>query len=436
MSESILNRQITVFLRTSRFIKVTAALGLVLTAALAGQAYWLWSAADEAVEDGATIEVLVGEMYFEQAGTDLEANRLEAGVGDVLEFYNEGDQRHSVTVDELDYHEVIAPGERATLELEEAAEELAVTCEFHDNHEATLAVLDEGVDHEHGRDDTDGAEVDTDDLPRRGPDDAVEQLEYELVDGVKEFELSAEHIMWQHSEEQVLESYGFEGQLPGPEIRVTEGDEVRIVFENNLPVSTTVHWHGVDVPNEADGVPHVTQDPVEPGESFVYEFEATPAGTRFYHAHGSHHGDEGEQVDMGLSGPLIIEPEDFAAPDHDYTMLLTERPEAGIYPIEGRVYPDPQIYEVSEGDRVRVRMINAGSSEIHPMHLHGHQFEVVAEDGNPVPQETRQLRNNLPVAPGETYDIEFIADNPGHWVFHCHELNHAAGGMVAEVVYE
>lgn len=275
------------------------------------------------------------------------------------------------------------------------------------------------------------------DLPQRSTADAIKRLPYTLTEeGVKVFELTAEHIMWDYGNGEIIESWGYNGQLPGPEIRVTEGDTVRINFTNNLPVPTTVHWHGLDVPNAMDGVPGYTQDPVLPGETFVYEFDAHPAGTRMYHTHGSHHGDEAQQMDMGLAGPFVVEPRDFDAPDVDYTMVLTERIRDGVYPINGAIYPETEFITVREGDRVRIRFINAGSSTFHPMHLHGHQFRVVATDGNPVPEAAQWIRNVQPLLPGEIYDVEFIADNPGVWLLHCHELQHAGGGMITAVVYE
>ena len=273
------------------------------------------------------------------------------------------------------------------------------------------------------------------DLPVRSREDAVARLEPRIEDEIKVFELTAQEFMWDYGGGNVVRSWGYNGQLPGPEIRVTEGDAVRIIVTNELPVATTVHWHGLDVPNAMDGVPGYTQDPIAPGETFVYEFNAYPAGTRFYHTHGSHHGDEAEQMDMGLAGAFVIEPRDFDPPDVDATLVLTERIRSGIFPINGAIYPHIDPIMVDEGDRVRIRMINAGSSTFHPMHLHGHQFQVVAVDGNPLPELARSTRNNLPVLPGETYDVEFVADNPGVWLFHCHELQHAAGGMITTVQY-
>lgn len=426
----------------SRYVKIVGTGLAVLTLSLGVQAFVMFTNTgddDTSETQVATITVNVGEMFFQHADESVPSGFIEASVGDTIEFVNVGNLRHSVTIDELDYDAVINSGETTTLLVTEVVENIRVNCRFHNGHEAVMTTT-EGELAGEDSDDHGGmaspVEPYQGNLPIRSHEDAIERLDFEIVDGVKEFRLTAEHVVWEYAEGFQLESWAFNGQLPGPEIRVTEGDEVRVIFENNLPVATTVHWHGVDVPNEADGVPGVTQDPVEPGETFVYEFTAEPVGTRYYHAHGSHHGDEQQQIDMGLSGPFVIESANYQAPDREYTLVLTERPGAGIYPLNGRVYPNPEIFTVSEGERVRIRMIHAGSAEIHPMHMHGHQFEVVAIDGNPVPAGTEQLRNTQPMMPGEIYDIEFVADNPGTWIFHCHHLGHAAGGMIAEIHYE
>lgn len=295
-------------------------------------------------------------------------------------------------------------------------------------------------------------------LPNKSPADRV-PLTYIEKNGVKEFTLTAEAINWEYIKGKTLVAWGYNGQIPGPEIRVTEGDKVRIVVINKLPKATTVHWHGVDVPNDQDGVPGVTQEAIKPGETYTYEFTAKPAGTRFYHTHGgAAMVDEAEQLDMGLSGAFIIEPKNYAVtkPDREYTLILDEWDTNGmssmmgngnkmgsmasmaynVFTINGRAFPDSEPLKVKKGELVRIRMINGGTSAIHPMHLHGHQFKVVAVDGNPVPLSAQLTRNTQPIHPGETYDIEFIANNPGTWLFHCHELHHADGGMITSVVYE
>lgn len=302
-----------------------------------------------------------------------------------------------------------------------------------------------------------------------------QSLDFEIKNGAKEFKLTADPIRFEYADDKTILAWGYNGQIPGPEIRVTEGDKVRIVFTNNLPKATTIHWHGINVPNSQDGVPGLTQKPIQPGETYIYEFVARPAGTRFYHTHGSSHKDEAQQLDMGLSGAFIIEPIGYQKPDKEYTLLLDEwqvSPMAevtaftmlnralahgemagesmmnmsmmsgghmmdyNLFTINGRSFPYTDPINVKQGDRVRLRLVNAGTSTTHPMHLHGHQFRIISVDGNPVPQAAQLTRNTITLHPGETYDIEFIANNPGIWVFHCHELHHADDGMIVPLVYD
>jgi len=213
-----------------------------------------------------------------------------------------------------------------------------------------------------------------------------------------------------------------------------------------------------------DGVPGITQKPIRPGESYVYEFIAKPAGTRFYHSHGNaEEFSEADQLDRGLYGAFIIEPADpgteFGDPgqrarvasmlrtfDREYTLFLDEwrggahgahgAGDYGIFTFNGKAFPLTTPVKVKKGERVRIRLINTGTSAFHPIHLHGHQFKIVATDGNPVPFGLELTKNTITVMPGESYDIEFVANNPGTWAFHCHELHHAGGGMVTLVQYE
>ena len=298
------------------------------------------------------------------------------------------------------------------------------------------------------------------DLPLKTASDQ-KPLEPTVKDGVKEFTLTAEPIRWEYSKGKTITAWAYNGQVPGPQIRVTEGDKVRITFTNKLPKATTVHWHGLDVPNSMDGVPGVTQDAIQPGKSFTYEFTATPAGTHFYHTHGSKMGDEAQQSDMGLSGALIVEPKDYQKPDKEFTMVLDDWQKGSgdfnmamqdmdmgsgsmmdmsmsynLFTINGLAFPDTKPLDVKQGDKVHIRLINASASTTHPMHLHGQQFKIVATDGNPVPEAAQLTKNTITIAPGETYDVEFTADNPGVWAFHCHELHHAEGGMMTLLKYE
>ncbi len=281
---------------------------------------------------------------------------------------------------------------------------------------------------------------------------------------VREFQLVAKKAPWELVPGKTVEAFTYNGTVPGPTIRVTEGDTVRVTLKNELDQETTVHWHGLHVPNNMDGVPPFTQAPVKPGETFTYEFVASHAGTFMYHPHIN----SVTQIDNGLYGLLIIDPQQPDQPkfDKEFAMVLGawNLPEGQNVPaggqhqmpgsqmggmnmnynwftINGKAFPATPEWVVRQGDVVRVRIVNV-SNLAHPMHLHGHDFKVVAKDGEPIPPERQQVMNTLTVSPGETYDVVFIANNPGTWVFHCHELHHTEnegvepGGLVQVVRYE
>ncbi len=250
--------------------------------------------------------------------------------------------------------------------------------------------------------------------------------------------------------------FAFDGQVPGPTLRFTEGDTVRITFKNELKEPTAIHFHGMHLPNAMDGVPPLTQNPIKPGESFTYEFVAPHAGTYMYHSHLN----SIAQIDAGMYGALIIDPQNPEGQpkfDKDEVWVLSAWTgmDAGTdmkgmnhnqgdmgyiyYTINGKAYPLVKPLQVKKGDVVRLRLINI-SNLVHPMHLHGHDFRVIAKDGHPV--KDPQVMNTLTLGPGDIYDIEFIADNPGVWVFHCHQLHHTVnngvepGGLIGVVAYE
>ncbi len=261
-------------------------------------------------------------------------------------------------------------------------------------------------------------------------------LSYRMEAGVKVFELTAYPIRWQILPDVTVTAWSYNGTVPGPLIRVTEGDRVRIVFKNDLPESTTVHWHGIEVPNDMDGVPGVTQPPVQPGETFVYEFEAKPAGSFMYHSHVN----SDVQVPIGLYAPFIIDPQQppQQPPDVDVSLMLSEwlvknertypaMPMAGMEPnyftINGKAFPATEMIEVKKGQRVRIRFFGIGQF-VHPMHLHGVPFKITATDGHPVPEGAQLTKDTVLVSPGERYDIEFIATEVGEWMLHCHIPHH------------
>jgi FtsP/CotA-like multicopper oxidase with cupredoxin domain len=383
-----------------------------------------------------------------------------------------------------------------------------------------------------------------------------------------EYSLTAKLAEWELLPGVKTTAVTYNGTVPGPLLRVTEGDTLKVTLKNELPEPTTIHWHGAHVPSEMDGVQGVSQAPVMPGETFTYQFTASHAGTFMYHSH-SHN--SAEQIDRGLYGVLIIDPQDKSVTrfDREYTMALqgwmipaaisgtmqgmggtrvmpdaqgmdaaamTEMmqmmmkmmglagdghqtpdgqpmptpgpggldanammqmmmqmmgmpgqeqapdshdhgtPTPGATPgpaamdtdammrmmqqmmdmagtggqggmnynyftINGKSFPATDPYKVKKGDLVRVRIVNP-SQTIHPMHLHGHDFKVVAKDGEPIPAAAQMMMNTITLNPGETYDIVFEADNPGRWAFHCHDLHHASnngvepGGLTLLVEYE
>jgi len=229
-------------------------------------------------------------------------------------------------------------------------------------------------------------------------------LEFREENGVKVFELTTKAVEWTILDGVTVTAFTYNGTVPGPMIRVTEGDQVRIVVRNELPDPTTIHWHGVEVPNAMDGVP---------GETFTYEFIAKPAGTFMYHSHF-----EGDvQVGAGLYAPFIIEPKEPEAdpPAVDKTLMISEwlqrddqtfaaMPMSGMEPnfftINGKAFPATETITVKKGKRVRLRLIAIGQF-IHPMHLHGFPFQIVATDGHPVPEGARLTKDTVSVAPGE-----------------------------------
>ena len=267
-------------------------------------------------------------------------------------------------------------------------------------------------------------------------------LEPTIENGVKVFELTAEEISWETSPGVFVDAMGFNGTVPGPEIRVNPGDKVRIVLRNEMSQPTVLHFHGLTVPNGMDGVPYITQDPILPGGFFTYEFEIVdPPGMYVYHSHFN----STEQVGKGLYGAFYVEPRggDWASIygepiDVESTLFLGDGPTG--YVLNGKGFPATQPIVAGLGDTVLIHLANDGAL-IHPMHLHGFHFQVVAEDGFVLDRGNRYMADTLMIAPGQRFDVLVHADNPGVWAFHCHILPHVEGpqgmyGMVTALVVQ
>ena len=272
----------------------------------------------------------------------------------------------------------------------------------------------------------------------------VASLGFTMENGFKTFRLTAEKVKREFAPGMVVDCWGYNGSAPGPTIEVTEGDKVRIYVTNKLPEKTSVHWHGVLLPAGMDGVAGLNQPHILPGETYKYEFVIRQkAATLMYHPHS----DEMVQMAMGMMGFFIIHPKKPERKiDRDFAIMLQEwRIEPGtskpnplimtdfnIFTFNHRAFPGTDHLVVKTGDRVRIRLANL-SMDSHPIHIHGHYFHVTGTDAGPI-QKTAwipEVTVNVPV--GSTRDIEFIADNPGDWAFHCHKSHHTMNAMAHDI---
>jgi FtsP/CotA-like multicopper oxidase with cupredoxin domain len=277
-------------------------------------------------------------------------------------------------------------------------------------------------------------------LDARGGRDLTPRLE----GNVTVFNLETSVIQWTILPGITVDAYAFNGQVPGPRLHFRQGDRVRINVTNRLPETTTVHWHGLILPNVMDGPAHITQEPIQNGSSYRYEFTAVQSGTYFYHTHD--HVDR--QQALGLYGAMIIEPRE-ADPsvhaDHEYTLLLQEwlLREGLTYPampmdggmanyftINGRAFPSTDTLPMRVGETLKVRFIGSNNGFIHPMHIHGGPFQVVAIDGQTLQPSARYDADTVNVGPGQRFDVVWKARNPGKWLIHCHIGHHTTNNNV------
>jgi FtsP/CotA-like multicopper oxidase with cupredoxin domain len=265
-------------------------------------------------------------------------------------------------------------------------------------------------------------------------------LPWRMKNNVKEFHLVAEPVVREIAPGMKANLWGYNGQSPGPTIEVVEGDRVRIFVTNKLPEHTSIHWHGQELPNGMDGVTGLTQPGIPPGKTFVYEFIASRAGTFMYHPHA----DEMAQMAMGMMGSWITHPKNPAqhAVDRDFVFLLNAYDidpgsftpkvntmlDFNLWTFNSRAFPGTDPMVVRRGDRVRIRVGNLTMTN-HPIHLHGHSFEVAGTDGGWVPPTARWPEVTTDIAVGQMRAIEFNAHSAGDWAFHCHKSHHTMNAM-------
>jgi manganese oxidase len=266
----------------------------------------------------------------------------------------------------------------------------------------------------------------------------IADLAYTVDGEVKVFHLTAEPVKRRIVPWKTLDVWGYNGTCPGPTIQVQQGDRVRIVVENRLPESTSMHWHGLEVPIEQDGVPYVSQKPIAPGEKYTYEFTVHQEGTFFYHAHSA------MQEMIGLIGMFIAHPRKAFAPGvhHDYGIILQEwavlpnnsvpntaQMEFNWLTFNGVSAPFTTPLLARLGSRVRLRFVNLGMDH-HPIHLHGNQFVVTGSEGGRAPESTWFPGNTVLVGVAQARVVEFDAKYPGAWMIHCHLPHHMMNSMM------
>jgi FtsP/CotA-like multicopper oxidase with cupredoxin domain len=426
-------------------VVVAFGIGVISSAAFDSNQPALAAASSTAGEDQ-VVKVELGDLF-------IEPKKLQVAPGPVtFEVTNSGATEHNFVIEGESGTEMLASGESATLEVDLEVGEYKVICAVPGHAgggmEGVLEVV-EGAAPQAGSEDGDAmaghgmsgmsaeemVKIDTEvtaSYPAKTEGLGGQPLEFEMVDGVKVFELTADEVEWEVEPGKVMDALAYNGVLPGPQIEAEVGDRVRIILNNELDQPTTLHFHGLLVPNAMDGVPVITQDAVMPGDSFTYEFTLKNSGTHMYHPHFN----ATEQITEGLLGAFIVKDPGETPADVDHTMVLNDGPLG--FTINGKGFPATEPIVLKQGETLRLRYMNEGL-QIHPMHLHGLVQRVITKDGWPL--DSPYDVDTLMIAPGERYDVIVKADAPGVWAFHCHILSHVEGpegmfGMVTAVIVE
>lgn len=256
----------------------------------------------------------------------------------------------------------------------------------------------------------------------RMPDESIIKPEYRYKGGMHHAHKPKEAKLW-----------GYNGSVPGPTIEAFEGDRIRVILKNELPEPTSIHWHGLEVPNDQDGAGGHTEAPTEPGKTHIYEFTLHQVGTYMYHTGFNVMKQDG----MGMGGLVVIHPREYKHKiDQDVAIMLqafallpgNESPdlvtmEFNWFTFNGKSAPDIEYITVKQGERVRLRFGNL-TMDSHPIHIHGFTWKEVGTEGGPIPEAAQHPGATINVPPGTTRDVEFVAWNPGVWRLHCHKLHH------------
>ncbi len=407
---------------------------------VAGQAFGKSNDAQDTASEATATTVTLTEFA-------ITPNSISASKDGTLVIKNDGTVVHNFAIKDTDKKtSMLSPGSKATLDLTGLREgSYVVICEV-PGHEGsgmkgTLTIGGSGaggmsmgsMDMSTGEVPDAGVNTKANDLmdaqmavntkafPAKTAGLGAQPLEPKiLADGTKEFDLTAEVVKWEKAPGETVEAWTYNGVVPGPTISVNSGDKVRMVLKNELPESTVIHWHGVIVPNAMDGVPDITQPPVKPGETFVYEFTAEGPAVGMYHSH--HHAER--QVPDGMAGAFFVDQLPVPAGvtvSQRIPMVLNDAGTIGLT-LNGKSFPATAPIVAKYGEWVQIDYFSEGLLG-HPMHLHGMGQLVIAKDGYPLPQP--YMADTIWVAPGERYSVLVHADQPGVWAYHCHILTHA-----------
>ncbi len=395
------------------------------------------AAATVAAPAAETIEVELDEFTIlpatlgVQPGTDLSLN-----------VQNVGGAQHDIVLEGGPGTELLDPAAGATLRLGVLEPgEYTLFCSVPGHRDlgmsATLTIAEGASTGEHataghGAHDDDAYMAGVEAFPAETEGLGNQIMEPVLDGDVLVFELTADELEWEVAPGDVRQGMAYNGQIPGPQIRVNLGDRVRVILHNELEESTAIHFHGLVVPNSEDGVPGLTQPLVLPGESYTYEFTVVNSGSHMYHSHMN----GANQIPGGLLGAFVVLDDDEPEVDQDIVMVLNDGPLG--YTINGKGFPATQPIVAAPGERIRIRYMNEGL-QVHPMHLHGMPQTVYAKDGYDLPQP--YFADTVLVAPGERVDVLVDATELGLWAFHCHILTHAEGpqgmfGMVTVMIVQ